>query len=437
MKRTALTVAASDSSAGAGIQADLRAFSIFGVHGYSVITCLTTQTPDEVISIVPLDVEVVKEQVEDILSKVKPDAIKIGMIYDKDILNYIADTIEDKNLDPVIADPVFRASDGTMLCRDGYIDYYKKRILPLAYLLTPNLDEARIIAGVDANQEDLMRLLHRSGVRNILLKGGHMKGRDAIDILFDGKRFYRFWLPRISRQRWHGTGCVFSSLITASLAKGRNLKRSIDLAKRILWSMMLNSYLLKGSKVRVLGKPDEFDIPPEYIDKERFDVWFSLNRAVRKLIKIIPEDLIPEVGINIGYAVKNAKRKEDICALEGRITKSKTHGNLRFGASKHIASVILTIMRYDLSKRSAMNIKYSDDIVKRFEKRGYLISSFDRKREPAEEKSTMEWGTRKAIEDIGGIPDVVFDLGSHGKEPMIRIIGKDPFDVLTKIREIL
>ncbi len=437
MKRIALTIAASDTSGGAGIQADLRAFSIAGVHGYSVITCLTAQTPDKVYSIIPLDAEHVENQVEKILDKVRPDAIKIGMVYSKEILSYIADLIEDRELKPIVADPVFKASDGTELCEKGYIDVYERKMLPLADLLTPNLEEAKILAGGEMSQEDLLKAIHEKGSRNVLLKGGHFEEKESTDILFDGKKIYRFSLPRILGYRCHGTGCTFSSLIAGNLAKGRGLKESIDLAKRVLWSMILNSYSIAGNKTRILGEPIKFDIPPPDLGKEEFDIWFSLNKAVKELIKILSPEIIPEVGINIGYALRNAKNKNNICALDGRITKAKTYGTPKFGASKHIASIILTAMKYDRNKRSAMNIRYSEEIVKRFEEKGFLVSYFEREKEPDQERSTMEWGTKIAIERLGRVPDVIWDKGGHGKEPMIRVIGNDPFDLVSKIREIL
>ena len=435
MKRTVLSIASSDSSGGAGVQADLRAFSIAGVHGFCIITCLTAQTPDKVHSVTPLNIEFVKEQAEQIFKKIKPNVVKIGMVYSKEILNYISDLIE--NVEVVVADPVFKASDGTELCEEGYIDVYRRKILPISYLITPNFEEAKLLAEGEGSVEELSADIFNMGAENVLIKGGHLKGKDSIDTFFDGKRFYRFSLPRIPRYRWHGTGCTFSSLIAANLAKGMKLRESIDLSKRILWSMMLNSYSLKGSKVRILGKPKDIDIPPKNLDRERFDVWLSLNSSVKRLIKILPSSFIPEVGVNMGFALKNAKGREDVCALKGRITRAKTYRILKFGASKHISSIILTAMKFDKAMRSALNIRYSSDLIGRIKSSGLIAYSFNREEEPEYAKSTMEWGVSHVIKKYNRIPDVIWDEGGMGKESMIRILGKNPKEVIGKLKQIL
>jgi hydroxymethylpyrimidine kinase / phosphomethylpyrimidine kinase / thiamine-phosphate diphosphorylase len=167
----------------------------------------------------------------------------------------------------------------------------------------------------------------------------------------------------------------------------------------------------------------------------------SLSKILQNILDMLPLSFIPEVGMNIGYALHHAKSKEDICALNGRIihsiTKPQQCGMLQFGASKHIASIILAVMQTNPDIRCAMNIKYSPKNLSLCEKTSYRISSFDRTYEPKDVSSTMEWGTKTAIEQSKTCPDIIYDKGGIGKEPMIRILGKNPEEVYTKLICIL
>lgn len=171
------------------------------------------------------------------------------------------------------------------------------------------------------------------------------------------------------------------------------------------------------------------------MDAERYRVMKEVQTAVSMLEKCdgFPA-LIPEVGTNIGMALSGATSTEDIAAVQGRIVRidgAKVVGNVNFGASRHVAQVILAVMKFDENMRSAMNIKYSPDILSACKKLGFSIASFDRKDEP-KDVSTMEWGTSHAIEKFGSIPDVIYDLGGIGKEAMIRVLGRTATDVAKK-----
>ena len=144
--------------------------------------------------------------------------------------------------------------------------------------------------------------------------------------------------------------------------------------------------------------------------------------------------------MNFGFALPNATSHNDICAIDGRIVKTSSGpfllGKIDFGASKHIASIILSSMNFDSSFRSAINIKYSDNILKRCRENNLSIGSFDRMDQNERIKSTMEWGTIKTISDLKFVPDIIFDKGGSGKEPMIRILGKNPDEIISKITKI-
>ena len=145
--------------------------------------------------------------------------------------------------------------------------------------------------------------------------------------------------------------------------------------------------------------------------------------------------------MNFAYALPNAKTRNDVCAVDGRITKHKERpalcGTIDFGVSKHVASIVLAAMSFDTTMRSAVNIRYSQKTVELCKKIGFAVGTFDRKDEPPTASSTMEWGTKHAITTLGRVPDVIYDTGSVGKEPMIRILGKNPEDVLFKIQKLV
>ena len=433
MKRDVLVIAGYDPTGGAGILADMKALFLSGVRGHFITTCLTSQTPDGVISIEPLDVEKLYHQIEEALKRYKPGYCKLGMVYSRELLHCISALLEDREI-KLIADPVFRASDGTQLCEDGYVEVYRRKILPITYLLTPNMYELYQLTGINDVRQAAQNIIDR-GTENVLVKGGDAEGKESVDVLFDGKKFYKFALPRV-KGKFHGTGCTFSSLIVANLSRDRGLRPSIVEAKRILWSMMVNSYKLENFESRLLGMPEEVDIPPENSTGERFDVWLSLNRGVKRFVKMIPDHLIPEVGINFGYALSNAESRDDVCALTRRIDRSRQLGRLDFASSMHISRVILTAMKFDRRFRSAVNLRYSEDFISHSEKLGFTVAYFDRKEEP-ENVSTMEWGTGVAIEKTGKIPDIIYDTGGIGKEAMIRLLGRNPDDVVRKVETVL
>jgi hydroxymethylpyrimidine/phosphomethylpyrimidine kinase len=145
--------------------------------------------------------------------------------------------------------------------------------------------------------------------------------------------------------------------------------------------------------------------------------------------------------MNIGYALPHAKTFEEICAIKGRISKTRKHlvrcGSLVFGGSKHVASIILSAMAIDSEIRSAIDIRYSEEVIQTGKKIGLKSGSFDRAKEPKETTSTMEWGTKKTIQDLGFVPDMIYDKGSIGKEPMIRVLGKNPNEVVLKVYKIV
>ena len=234
----ALTIAGSDSGGGAGIQADLRALAANGVFGTSAITCITAQNPDGVFAIQEVPPDIVEAQMRSVLEFFPVQCIKTGMLFSEQIIRRVSVVLRDKKI-KIVLDPVMVATSGARLLEENAIKTLKEDLIPLAALLTPNLDEASVFLGDKISDikemKDAVYSLY-SGFRvPVLLKGGHLPKTDsATDILFDGKKITEFSKPFLRDLRSHGTGCTFSSAIAAGLAKGFSLEESVGRAKEYL-----------------------------------------------------------------------------------------------------------------------------------------------------------------------------------------------------------
>ncbi len=235
----ALTIAGSDSSAGAGAQADVKTFSALGVYGLTAITCVVAETPGKVARIQNVGAEIVREQLELLLEKFPVAAIKTGLLYSCEIVSTVARILAERASEiPLVIDPVMIATSGDALLQPEAIACYERELFPRATLITPNLDEAarllsEPIAGIDAMRRAGKKLSLKFGVP-VLLKGGHLSGDEAIDLLFLNERIVEFTAPFIRGVSTHGTGCTYSAAITAGLARGFDLEESIRRAKKFV-----------------------------------------------------------------------------------------------------------------------------------------------------------------------------------------------------------
>ena len=230
----ALTIAGSDSGGGAGIQADLKTFSAFRVFGMSVITAVTAQNSLGVQGVENLPPAFVAQQLRAVLEDFGADAAKCGMLSTAPIIEAVAAGLTERRIEKLVVDPVMVAKSGDRLLEPDARAALADRILPLALLVTPNLPEAEVLAGMRVaepeDMEEAARRIHTMGPRYVLVKGGHLKG-DATDLLWNGRDFTRFSTPRIDSQNTHGTGCTFSAAIVAGLARGQALGDAIRSAK--------------------------------------------------------------------------------------------------------------------------------------------------------------------------------------------------------------
>ena len=233
----ALTVAGSDSGGGAGIQADLKTFAALGVHGTSVITCLTAQNPKQVLAVEPASARVIQAQLEALFAELPPGAIKTGMLFSAEIISTVAAFLaRPDSRKPLIVDPVMVSTSGAALLQADAIEALRTKLLPLAELITPNVPEAEALTGDSIKEpEDLRRSarrLHKEFGCAVLLKGGHLAGvQEAIDIFYDGKEELLLSAPFVRGVSTHGTGCTYSAAITAHRARGKSLAQAVRLAK--------------------------------------------------------------------------------------------------------------------------------------------------------------------------------------------------------------
>jgi hydroxymethylpyrimidine/phosphomethylpyrimidine kinase len=245
--KKALTIAGSDSGGGAGIQADLKTFTAFGVFGMSAITALTAQNTVGVQGIFEVTPEFIMEQIKSIMSDIGTDAAKTGMLANEVIVNTVAEAIEQFHIPNVVVDPVMIAKSGDPLLSESARQTIKQRLIPLATVVTPNLFEAEAMLNMKIRTiEDMKtaaRELKKTGCKWIVIKGGHLQNeKEAVDVVFEGQNFYVLKTPRFETKNTHGTGCTFSSAIAAGLAKGYEPLKAIEQAKQYITEAIKQSF---------------------------------------------------------------------------------------------------------------------------------------------------------------------------------------------------
>jgi len=438
----AMTIAGSDSVGGAGIQADLKTFAALGVHGTTAITAITAQNTYSVTAIQEIDPSVVVKQIETVYEDTGIDAAKTGMLSNKDIISSVSKTIKKLSI-PLVIDPVMVAKSGARLLKEDAIEVLIKELIPLAWVVTPNIPEAEIISGIKINSADDMELaakkiFQRTNCKAVIVKGGHLNVEKSTDVIFYDGRIVRIESDRIQTKNTHGTGCSFSAAIAAEISKGNDILTSIKRAKDFI------NYAIKYALP--IGKGHGPVNPTSWLEirANKLSVLENLRIAINILEseKLIA-NLVPEVQMNIGMALDSlyARSIEDVAAIPGRIVKIKdkvkSSSYPEFGASSHIARAILKAMEYDIRYKSAANIKYDELILEAAKRLGFSISYYDRKEEPEDlknkEGATIPWGVEIAIKRLNHVPDIIYDKGDIGKEPIIKVFGYDSIDVANKL----
>jgi hydroxymethylpyrimidine/phosphomethylpyrimidine kinase len=262
----ALTIAGSDCSAGAGIQADLKTFQHFQIHGLTAVTCVVSETARVVRAVHPVPVDVVSDQVSLLLDSFPVAAVKTGMLFSAAHVRAVAGILERHRVPSLVVDPVMMASTGDPLIEPEAIQAYRELLFPLARVITPNLPEAEVLLGGRiSNQSSLESAARDLSARlgtAVLLKGGHLEGPDCVDVLVDKGEVFRFTEERIQTAAAHGTGCTLSAAIAAALARQESLAWAVEMAKGYLGSTLRHSYQFEspaGGVIHALNQGTQLD----------------------------------------------------------------------------------------------------------------------------------------------------------------------------------
>ncbi|MFZ5448104.1 MAG: bifunctional hydroxymethylpyrimidine kinase/phosphomethylpyrimidine kinase [Thermodesulfobacteriota bacterium] len=435
--KTVLIIAGSDPGAGAGLQQDLKVTTLMGAYGLTVVTALTIQNSQGVQAVHPVPPEVVVAQLDAVLSDFPVHAVKVGMLATPEIVGVVAERLKGLETVHLVLDPVLAAGGGFPLLSETGIEALKAELFPLTYLLTPNVPEAARLSGLEIQTPEELaeaaRRLQGLGPRWVLAKGGHLPG-EPVDVLTDGKNTYFLPAVRLVAPHHHGSGCLLASACAAGLAQGLALPEAVNQA-RTLTNQALKYGLPLGRGTGPVNPYASFAR-----DLSRLEVLEALQTAAARLQKEDLSPLVPEVMTNLAYATPYPEGPQEVAAFPGRILKSP-QGLLipappAFGASRHIAAIILTAMTTHPNLRSAMNVRFFEGIEDLAPLLHLKVASFDRSLEPPEikarEGSTLAWGVASVLKPGAPPPDLIYDRGDRGKEPMIRILGPTPMAVAEK-----
>jgi len=439
--KIALSIAGSDSGAGAGVQADLKTFSALGVYGCTAITAITAQNTRKVAEIFEIPKDMIKAQIDSVMSDLPPDAVKIGMVYSRQTIEVVAKALQDFKK-PVVLDPILAAGTGAKLLRDDAMQSFVSMLVPVCTLATPNRMEAEKLSGIKIESEkdgiEAAMKIKEKGAANVIVKGGHFGKKTVTDLLVDSTgSLVKISNPRVRIEESHGSGCNFSAAVTAHLARKMPLADACRMANEYVHNAIKNA-LKVGS-----GLPVTNPLSSIYKDSLRYNTITQLQQAVSEITKIPGfYSLIPETQTNFVYALPDAADADDVAGIRGRIVRAGdlavAVSTIEFGASRHVASAVIAYMSLNPSIRSAINIRFEDSILKKT--KGLSVASYDRSGEPAEIKKkeglTIPWGIRTALTAKPNA-DAIYHRGDVGKEPMTIVFGKDPGEVVAKISRIL
>ena len=428
-----LSIGGSDPSSGAGIQSDLRIFSTDNVYWLTVITAITGQNTLKFGKVEPVSVNILKNQLQLVFSDFKIDGIKIGMVYDSQIIKTIYQQLKKLKI-PIVVDPVIKSTTGGELLKKSAIKDYQKYIIPLATVITPNKYEAEILSKTKINSKNIpektAKVIQKMGAKNVSITGIQTNENKISDFIFEKSEKYVISSNKISKIN-HGSGGNYASAILFSLAKNKSIKESLRFAKQYTYDSIKNAKKIgKGIVITDINKKDSIET--------------ELSESIQKFtgIKNIYKN-IPECQTNFVYSKKNPKSIKEILGISGRIVKAGKKvivaGDLEYGGSKHVATALLTVNKKFPQIQSAINIKYQNTTISKIKKLKFIVSRYDRNQEPIDVKnkgSTIEWGIKSAIKNLKESPDVIFHIGGFGKEPMIIIFGDTPKKILKKISKI-
>jgi hydroxymethylpyrimidine kinase / phosphomethylpyrimidine kinase / thiamine-phosphate diphosphorylase len=440
--KIALSIAGSDSGGGAGIQADLKTFSVLGVYGCTAVTAITAQNTKRVDEIVEISAALVEKQIRSLMMDMPPNAIKIGMVYSSPIIDAVYHSLKRSRV-PIVLDPILSAGTGAQLLRNEAYKSYVSRLIPACSLISPNRMEAEKLSGIAIRTGNdaikAAKKIKKLGAENVIVKGGHFGSRHVSDLLLDSRNnLIKFTNARLRIKESHGSGCNFSAAVTAYLAKGITLTDSCKLANEYVHDAIKNALAIGR------GLPVTNPLSVIYRDANCYRTLVELQQAVEQVTMLDGfHKLIPETQTNFVYALFEAVDILDVAGVKGRIVKidnkAAPSSCVKFGASRHVASAVIAYMTINPVFRSAINIRFEEGLVKTCRSL-FSVASYDRSREPKmikrKEGSSVSWGILAALSK-NPRADFIYHTGQVGKEPMITLFGRNPAEIVEKIKIIL
>ena len=427
-----LSIGGSDPSSGAGIQSDIKVFSKLDIHCLTVITAITGQNTSNFGMVEPVSKNILENQLESIITDFKIDGIKIGMVYNSEIIKTLYHHLKKLKI-PIVVDPVIKSTTGGMLIEKAAIIDFKKFIIPLATIITPNKFEAEILTKMKINSintpEKIAKKIQRMGAKNIVITGIKIKNKKISDFVLEKNKKYYITDKEISKIN-RGSGCIHSASVLYSIVKNKNIKKALEFAKKNTFNSIKNSKKIgKGIAITNMEESNEMKL------------LNSINEFTK--IKNIYKN-IPECQTNFVYSKQKPKSIKEILGISGRIVKSGEEvivaGDLVYGGSKHVATALLTVNKKYSKIQSAINVKYKNDTISKIKKLKLTTYDYDRNHEPKNVKnggSTIEWGIKNAIKNSTKPPDIIYHKGDFGKEPMIIVFAETPDIVIKKILKII
>ena len=457
-----LSIGGSDPSSGAGVQGDIKTFGAYGAYGLTIVTAVTAQNTTRFSSVEPVSYNMLESQLDSILSDFEIAGIKIGMVYTSQAAKIISDKLSIMaGSIPIVTDPVIQATTGGSLLREDAMRDYTKYIIPLSTAITPNVYEAQAIMHASSNQYNKQQqqqqqqkdtspdhlltasnIIRQTGTGAVIMTGvaGRGSGSDTITdiVALRGKEggidTYRLHSRPIIPEETHGGGCVFSAVLLCGLARGKTVLESAKMAQMFVTNLMQRPAKV-GSGIGIISHNDKAPT-----DELHMKLEYAINQFVHmgNMYKYIPE-----CQTNFVYSKPHPHTTKDVLGVCGRIVRTGNKitiaGQITYGGSKHVATALIAVSKKFPHVRSAMNIKYDDNVIRILKSEGMNIQYYDRSLEPSKTKSsgsTIRWGTAEAIAHSESYPDAICHSGDYGKEPMIILFGISPEDVLVKIKKI-
>ncbi len=443
----ALTIAGSDSGGGAGIQADLKTMEASDVFGTSVVTSVTAQHTTGVESTHVLPTAEVEAQLSAVLSDFDVKAAKTGMLATAEIVESVAERLAGVDV-PIVVDPVMVATSGDRLLERAAERAYED-LFAEAAVVTPNADEAAVLTDIEPTDEasmiDAGEQLLEMGADAALLKGGHVPGETVVDILVTPDSTTTYSHPRIDPAATHGSGCTLASAIAARLAHGDSLDDAVERGIGLL-QRAIRYYSDVGEAGAVHHAVEQRERAERTETARELEMVLSSLRRLDAGEETDVTGIVPEVGLQLVAATPYAEQTDEIAAVDGRLTRTgggvRPNRGVRFGASSHVASVLLAAREFDPELRFAAACRYDETIETALDELGWRVAVIDRTDDSDEDarieraNDYRQQNLDGAFDRIDGTPDAVVEKGAVGTEPMTCVFATDADELTGKLEQL-